>query len=227
MPPLPFIPGLPQLDDNVLAHFQKVAYTDDDTKEQDKLKKTVSESTNSKTTQDNGGVAELENLQMNDILQNAFKMALENPQELLSDLDIDPTIQVPTTNTTSTTTFPRQVSQPQPQHIPASSLKFIPPTSNQGMQNYRKYPHQQIPEVQRSSTNTLIVKPIDKLESLENDSHKIPSLLSNPAVTSQLTSIISSLTSRINSGELSDANILQVIRQMTDVLASGGSWRCS
>lgn len=223
MPPLPFIPGLPQLDDNVLAHFQKVAYTDDDTKEQDKLKKTVSESTNSKTTQDNGGVAELENLQMNDILQNAFKMALENPQELLSDLDIDPTIQVPTTNTTSTTTFPRQVSQPQPQHIPASSLKFIPPTSNQGMQNYRKYPHQQIPEVQRSSTNTLIVKPIDKLESLENDSHKKPSLLSNPAVTSQLTSIISSLTSRINSGELSDANILQVIRQMTDVLASGGS----
>ena len=47
--------------------------------------------------------------------------------------------------------------------------------------------------------------------------HTKPSLLSNPAVTSQLTSIISSLTSRINSGELSDANILQVIRQMTDV----------
>lgn len=219
MPPLPFIPGLPQLDDSVLAHFQRVANTDD-TKEQTHLRSdssqtTVSESANFK---DNGGVAELENLQMNDILQNAFKMALENPQELISDLDIDLTIQVPTA------AFPRQIPPPPPQqHKPAGRQHFVPTSSDQGLQSYRKYPHQLILEVQRPSTNTPIRKPANKSKSLENESQKKPSLLSNPAVTLQLTSIISTLTSRINSGELSDANILQVIRQMTDVLASGGS----
>ncbi|CAI5755912.1 unnamed protein product [Candida verbasci] len=141
----PFISGLPRLDESILAHFE------------------------TKDTGSNSNVADLEQLQMNDILQNAFKMAIERPNELLSDLEIEEEI-------------PKEISKP-------------------------------------------IFRPsIRKLESPIIEEPKTrPSLLSNPAVTSQLSSVISSLTSRINSGELSNANILSVIRQMTEELSSGRS----
>lgn len=39
-------------------------------------------------------IVDIEELQMNDILQNAIKMASENPQELISNLEIDQVISV-------------------------------------------------------------------------------------------------------------------------------------
>ncbi|EMG48701.1 hypothetical protein G210_0692 [Candida maltosa Xu316] len=198
IPPLPFIPGLPQLDDSVLAHFQKEAYTDDKSKASSRDQNIQSAISNAVKSMDPGGVADLEQLQMNDILQNAFRMALENPQELISDMEIEASIQVP------------QIIRPPPPQRP----KFASPKP--GYRNYTKST-----PVVGPSKPTVAKKPVDKV--VETETLKKPSLLSNPAVASQLTTIISTLTSRINSGELSDANILQVIRQMTEELASGGS----
>ncbi|RCK62810.1 hypothetical protein Cantr_09128 [Candida viswanathii] len=214
-PPLPFIPGLPQLDAGVLAHFEKEAYTED-IKEANKHENLQSAITNAMKTADSqaGGIADLEQLEMNDILQNAFKMALEQPQELLSNLELDQAIQPP------------PISAP----IPPRRPKFAPPKPSAGP-SFKSYPRSTPvvapPRPQPPKTTPTIPKrPVTKPTATvptTTEAQRKPSLLSNPAVTSQLTTVISTLTSRINSGELSDANILQVIRQMTEELASGGS----
>ncbi|CAH2353725.1 hypothetical protein CLIB1423_12S01552 [[Candida] railenensis] len=124
---------MPQIDDNVLAHFQNEAYKDEQGKDdtgntsgkidsnslQAALATVVRNAieSNSTTLGDNnarqrsilgvdptrrrdsitsnvndgtvGGGADLDQLRMNDILQNAFNMAMENPQDLLSNLDMD------------------------------------------------------------------------------------------------------------------------------------------
>ncbi|RCK58940.1 hypothetical protein Cantr_07786 [Candida viswanathii] len=214
-PPLPFIPGLPQLDAGVLAHFEKEAYTED-IKEASKHENLQSAITNAMKTADSqaGGIADLEQLEMNDILQNAFKMALEQPQELLSNLELDQAIQPPS------------ISAP----IPPRRPKFAPPKPSAGP-SFKSYPRStpviapprpQPPKTTPTIPKRPVTKPTATVPTTAEAQRK-PSLLSNPAVTSQLTTVISTLTSRINSGELSDANILQVIRQMTEELASGGS----
>lgn len=113
------ITDMPQIDENVLAHFQNEAYKDD-TNDSDKLdtNKTSTEdntlqavlatavrnaiesntttlndpnrrlSLSQGTKQDNE-TEDLEQLQMNDILQNAFNMAMENPHDLLTNLEME------------------------------------------------------------------------------------------------------------------------------------------
>ncbi|ABN68501.2 predicted protein [Scheffersomyces stipitis CBS 6054] len=99
--PLSVSGGLPKIDDNVLAHFQKEAHKEGS----DKLSEPApylqtalatavrnaigsnASATFEKQPPHDDKEADLEQLQMNDILQNAFNMAKENPQELLSDLD--------------------------------------------------------------------------------------------------------------------------------------------
>lgn len=213
-PPLPFIPGLPQLDAGVLEHFQKEAYTDDnkDANENGRLQSAISNAMKTADIQA-GGIADLEQLEMNDILQNAFKMALEHPQELLSNLELEPSIQVP----------PLTSTRP----IPPRRPKFASPKPTAGP-SFKSYPRSApvvtTPRPQPPKPTATIPRPPATRPSVVTaEAQRKPSLLSNPAVTSQLTTVISSLTSRINSGELSDANILQVIRQMTEELASGGS----
>lgn len=124
---------MPQIDDNVLAHFQNEAYKDEQGKDdtantsgkidsnslQAALATVVRNAieSNATTLGDNnarqrsilsvdptrrresirsnandgtiGGGADLDQLRMNDILQNAFNMAMENPQDLLLNLDMD------------------------------------------------------------------------------------------------------------------------------------------
>ena len=72
-----------------------------------------------------GGIADLEQLEMNDILQNAFKMALEHPQELLSNLELEPSIQVP----------PLTSTRP----IPPRRPKFASPKPTAGP-SFKSYP---------------------------------------------------------------------------------------
>jgi len=113
------ITDMPQIDENVLAHFQNEAYKEDnnDGDKLDSNKSMTDDNTlqtalatavrnaieNNATTfndtnrrlslsqgakQDNE-TEDLEQLQMNDILQNAFNMAMENPHDLLTNLEME------------------------------------------------------------------------------------------------------------------------------------------
>ncbi|CCE80223.1 Piso0_003325 [Millerozyma farinosa CBS 7064] len=102
------ISDMPQIEDHILAHFQNEAYKEETGNKQD-TKSSIDERTvqtalasvvknaiypsgnidGSLEKQENSAKNEgtdLEQLQMNAILQNAFNMAMENPQELLSNL---------------------------------------------------------------------------------------------------------------------------------------------
>lgn len=102
------ISDMPQIEDHILAHFQNEAYKEETGNKHDTknsidekavqtalasvVKNAIYPSGNIDTTPErlesstkNEGT-DLEQLQMNAILQNAFNMAMENPQELLSNL---------------------------------------------------------------------------------------------------------------------------------------------
>lgn len=113
------ITDMPQIDENVLAHFQNEAYKDENN-DGDKLdsSKAMSDDNtlqaalatavrnaieNNATTLNDSNrrlslsqgpkpdneTEDLEQLQMNDILQNAFNMAMENPHDLLTNLEME------------------------------------------------------------------------------------------------------------------------------------------
>ncbi|CAK7897670.1 hypothetical protein CAAN1_04S00980 [[Candida] anglica] len=103
------IADMPQIDDNVLAHFQNEAYKDEHGKNepyyednnslQAALATVVRNAIeNNATTLSEGSsqrrasikpddAADLEQLRMSEILQNAFNMAMENPHDLLADME--------------------------------------------------------------------------------------------------------------------------------------------
>lgn len=113
------ITDMPQIDENVLAHFQNEAYKDDnnDSDKVDTSKTSTEDNTlqaalatavrnaiesNATTLNDpnrrlslsqgnkqDNETEDLEQLQMNDILQNAFNMAMENPHDLLTNLEME------------------------------------------------------------------------------------------------------------------------------------------
>lgn len=166
-------------------------------------------------------IVDIEQLQMNDILHNAIKMASENPQELISDLEIDQIIGIGDSQTArilggpNTTDLKAFKAKPPPaKHFkPANDQLRVPPSLEEKSKSA-------IPrKVQKGDDNQFSVS--SKLVSNEDAAKN--SLLSNPDIKSQLSSVMSSLTSRINSGELADTNILFTIRQITEELASGGS----
>lgn len=98
------VTDMPHIDENVLAHFQEVAHGDEGGKDglQAALATVVRNAIESSATTmpQRGSVppgagaeadeeADLDLLRINDILQNAFTMAMENPQDLLQNLGIE------------------------------------------------------------------------------------------------------------------------------------------
>lgn len=76
--------SVPKIDENVLDHFASEANKKPEEDEDDQLQSTIANAV--KNVIENDKEAELNNLEMNDILTNAFNMAMENPTELLSNL---------------------------------------------------------------------------------------------------------------------------------------------
>lgn len=91
----------PKIDDQVLNHFVNEAHgrrddqMSDDEEEEDedfddsKLQSTIENAVKSVISNQESKDDDLNNLQMNDILTNAFNMAMENPTELLNNLETD------------------------------------------------------------------------------------------------------------------------------------------
>ncbi|KAG5420949.1 hypothetical protein I9W82_000039 [Candida metapsilosis] len=176
-------------------------------------------------TEKDDEIVDIEQLQMNEILENAIRMASEIPQELISDLEIDQIVGV------------REAKKPSiPDKLNKTNLTAL---GNKGKQRKPAKDQLRVPpslddkaklksistEPQRSNNNNNNNKNQfdfpSRLASKEDTAKN--SLLSNPDIKSQISTVMSSLTSRINSGELADTNILFTIRQITEELASGGS----
>lgn len=84
---------IPSLDDTVLAHFQSEANRDDAADLDSAIRSAVTTAMGSvlpkESSESQSGPESLEKLQMNEILQNAFNMAMQNPQELLTTLEYE------------------------------------------------------------------------------------------------------------------------------------------
>lgn len=159
--------------------------------------------------------ADLESLQINDIMQNAFDMAMENPQGLLDSLDTQqskphPEQQPKLSYPSTTAPVPAPVTEPEPE--PVSKLTHPSKTSALDKDN--------LPKKSLSIAETLALH----RSSMFNGSKELPTLangkLTNPSTNPHLSQVLSTLSSHIHSNNGSDSNILQVIRQMTDALSS-------
>lgn len=165
-------------------------------------------------------IVDIEELQMNDILQNAIKMASENPQELISNLEIDQVISVDDKGRSKILEEPHKANltglgarhRVRPSK-PAKDQLRVPPSLEDKSKSSLSSETKNGNNEQFDFSSGLI----SKEDAAKN------SLLSNPDIKSQISSVMSSLTSKINSGELADTNILFTIRQITEELASGGS----
>ncbi|KAI5948805.1 hypothetical protein KGF57_005203 [Candida theae] len=172
-------------------------------------------------TEKEDAIVDIEELQMNEIIENALKMAAENPQDLISGLEIDHIVGVHVEKKTDNEETPRRDTLDQvierkgkgKIHKPAKDQLRVPPS----LEGKSKLNHKS-PTPDRNNKQTDISS---RLLSREDDTKS--SLLSNPDIKSQISSVMSSLTSKINSGELADTNILFTIRQITEELASGGT----
>ncbi|KAI5966778.1 uncharacterized protein KGF55_000187 [Candida pseudojiufengensis] len=138
---------------------------------------------------------DLEQLQMNDILRDAFRMALEEPQEKM-DIEV------------------------------IEEQKVVPPAKaivSNRISHTHKAPVPPLPKFTSSKTDPKHQTDQSSTNNSPLELSKASSLFSNPEMKSQISSVITSLTSKINSGELADLNILSTIRKITDEIASGGS----
>lgn len=260
------IRNLPQIDDNVLEHFQNEAHKDDaDSRnllDESSLKAalatvvrnaiennatTLNDSMKYPSTRraDEPQEADLEKLHMNEILQNAFTMAMENPQDLLSNMEVgeeDAAARARSIADTASALYKIQSA------LPSSTSRFLESLNRSddirlaGPGNKQKLegPEDRLAAVTKdivgsiasskdetrklSIAETLALhrssmaagrRDYSAMESLKNDPR-------GPMANPQLLSVLSSLSSHINSTGGSDNNLLQVIRQMTNALTSGG-----
>lgn len=305
------ITDMPQIDENVLAHFQNEAYKDDKYKDSDKIdgNKTLPDDNalqaalatavrnaigNNATTFNDSNrrlsisqgakhdneQEDLEQLQMNDILQNAFNMAMENPHDLLSNLEMeDETVDHHQDKNDQSNTTRSQSSQVAsalarlPHPLPASTTTFLESLNrsndidlSDSSSNRKRKPQGRGGSY--STTSESITSQTDRISavaknivsnfanknlSLNNkdelkknnlsiaetlalhrssmnngprrDYSSIEALRdgttsSSTPINSQVSNVLSSLSSRINTTSGADNNLLQVIRQMTSALTS-------
>lgn len=95
---------VPLIDENVLMHFQNEAEKEEDKQQDSAISNALANAVRTairnapqKGTDDAPETEEqdLENLQMNEIFQNAFNMAMQNPQELLTSFEGEPELALP------------------------------------------------------------------------------------------------------------------------------------
>ncbi|ODV79924.1 uncharacterized protein CANTADRAFT_5616 [Suhomyces tanzawaensis NRRL Y-17324] len=258
---------LPQIEDNVLAHFQNEAHKDERWSKKEATKSKINPTAlaqvvrNAIRTTDSqadrhGSVsheptdAELDKLLMNDIIQNAFNMAMENPHELLSDLEIDEEVPLsgrsalPLNTSTFSRTRPPESSTIQPRQGQSSELynasrNRVPGSnnisatygksgeitnSNRDLGTGKSLSIAETLALHRSSMNIGPRRDYSTIESLEEALKSSRS--SNEPIRSQISSVIHSINSRMNNNRVrssNDSDFLGAIQQMTNMLTSDSS----
>lgn len=241
---------LPQIDDNVLEHFQNEAHRDEiglrDKEGLDSRRQTEDHMHNNRlqtalanvvrnaiesnaTTFDTRAPprereTDLEQLQMNDTLQNALNMAVEHPLDLLSGVESED-------RTSQAREKDQKSYQVNPVPISASTANFLDSLNRSIDIDLNKSKNDSLTDKaaeakKMSIAETLALHRASMANGPRRDYSSIASLeeVSNSdkvnPIRSQLSSVISSITSRINSGNSSETNLLSVIRQMTNAISS-------
>lgn len=211
---------IPHLDENVVAHFQMEANNDEEVSTLKDVIATAARNVMGKTVTEEDDTdqpeQDLEKLQMNEILQNAFTMAMLNPQELLTSLNDDESKASPSRSQNLSTAAAiaalsmkkalekRDVSQPEKSTAdmsasgPAKSLSIAETLA-----------------LHRSSMSNAPRRDYSSIQSLEESIRADPQRM--PTMNPQLSNILSSLSHHIQSGNQSQSLML-VIRQMTNAL---------
>lgn len=198
---------VPLLDDNVLAHFQLVAGKSDAEKEE--TIKLATQAALQKVRESHElGETDAEKLQMNEILQNAFSMAMRDP-ELLTSFEGE-----------------REAERPTEPATALSTAAAIAALSASGLMKRTEDTQEKEPKKPLSIAETLALHRSSQANAPRRDYSAISSLEESmrqenqttaAPVHPQLSSILSSLSQHIQSGNQSQ-NIMLVIRQMTNAL---------
>lgn len=194
---------IPHLDENILAHFQMEANKDEEKFEDLSLKDAIAIAVksamlkNAEQEEPEKADADLEKLQMNEILQNAFSMAMQNPQELLTSLNEEDNAGKASVSTTLAASVKEAIDKSETTENAPKSLSIA-----ETLALHRS--SMNAPRRDYSSINSLE-------ESIRADPQKLPQM--NP----QLSNILSSLSHHIQSGNQSQ-NLMLVIRKMTNAL---------
>ncbi|KAK6458948.1 uncharacterized protein RJT20DRAFT_10584 [Scheffersomyces xylosifermentans] len=276
------VTGLPQIDENVFAHFQNEAHREQfggssksrkleessDPSLQSALANAVRNviATGSSATQEklnhDDKEADLEQLQMNDILQNAFNMAMEHPQELLSDLDMEedgasrnqvsarsqqsdtlpnqmPIQRLTRQISTSTATFLDSLNRSNDITLSSDSKskdktteseavrQVMPPSKANADSKSKALSIAETLALHRNSMLSRTSRDYASIESIDDVTTKerAKSLVQG-GLNTQLSNVISSITSRIGSGP-SETDLLSVIRHMTNAYSSSSLFQGS
>ncbi|KAI3405437.2 hypothetical protein KGF56_001753, partial [Candida oxycetoniae] len=239
----------------------------------------------SSSSQSQGSI-DLESLQMNDILREALKMAAENSNELLSELEIGDTMmeshlelggtdqtnitkkdspinekidnksstKISESNTSASTSTSTSTSVPEPLHLEApasennlqgnstsvpiqttsrptvyydsrkamSPIKTKTPTSPSTATTTAATTATATAATTTAATTTSTATTTTSTITTTARATTRKSIFSNSDIKSQISLVMNSLTSKINSGELADSQILPAIRQITEEIAAGG-----
>lgn len=205
-------PAVPSLDDNVLEHFQNTSSRETHSEYANSAYMSQSHSIPSQKDRinDNEKDSELEKLQMNEILQNAFNMAMLNPHELLDEETEggDKSMQARMSADSSTAAAIAVLAAETVLDEQAKFQNGNAPTDARGKS-------MSIAETLALHRSSMASENRDVLDlqsiraSLQNDG-------TNP-IHPQLSNILSSLSLHIQSGTQSQ-NLMLVIRQMTNSL---------
>lgn len=220
---------IPHIDDNILAHFQLEANKGDekhdDAKDDDPGLKTalasamrnVLQQAAAEDVSENPGEKpeSLEKLQMNEILQNAFTMAMQNPQELLTSLELNDEESAQTVGESSSSTLSTaaalaalSVKEALSKHDGEELMGEKTSTDGKSLSIAETLAlhRSSMANIPRREFSTSLV-----LEDTMREQQKVSTM--NP----QLSNILSSLSQHIQSGNQSQ-NLMLVIRQMTNAL---------
>lgn len=199
------VPAVPSLDDNVLEHFQNSSVRESQSEYSNKAHMAQSATMQHRDSEKDSG---LEKLQMNEILQNAFNMAMLNPHELLAE-ENDSGIK----NTQS------QIGAENPTAAAIAAL-----AAETVLDEQSKFLNLQA--ASRGKSMSIAETLALHRSSMANDNREVLDLqsirasLQNDGTNSihpQLSNILSSLSLHIQSGTQSQ-NLMMVIRQMTNSL---------
>lgn len=213
---------IPHLDENVLAHFQMEANKDEDRYEVATLKDVIATAAKNvmlKAVTDDVDAdrpeQDLEKLQMNEILQNAFNMAMLNPQELLTSLNDDENKES-SSRTQNLSTAAAIAALSMKEVLEKTDTLQTEKTSTE-MSSSGPAKSLSIAETLALHRSSMNVPRRDYSSILSLEESMRTDQQRNPAMNPQLSNILSSLSHHIQSGNQSQ-NLMLVIRQMTNAL---------
>lgn len=204
---------VPLLDDNVLMHFQKEADKEEETQQESAISSALANAVRTairkvphKGPDQEPEEPNLENLQMNEIFQNAFNMAMQNPQELLTSFEGEPELALPQEVKEATETA---------KDLTVSTAAAIAALSVKDALNKKDVQPAEEPKKHLSIAETLALHR-SSMGTKKPETERPPEpekILTN----FHLSNILSSLSQHIQSGSQSQ-NLMLLIRQMTNAL---------